>query len=69
MIVGASEDRTVPTSLSEAQYKHYERSPAKTDYLELEGRPHLFVVGEGWEEVAASIDRWLEGVLDATAAR
>ena len=54
----------MPASVSRAQYKKYERSPAKTDYLEFEGRPHLFVVGEGWEEVAAAIDSWLDGVLD-----
>ncbi len=67
LIVGADKDHTVPASLSRAQYKKYERSAAKTEYLELEGRPHLFVVGEGWEEVAASIDSWLDGVLVATA--
>ena len=64
LIVGAEKDKTVPPSVSRAQYKKYERSPAKTDYLEFEGRPHLFVVGQGWEEVAAAIDSWLDGVLD-----
>ena len=64
LIVGAEKDHTVPASLSRAQYKKYERSPAQTDYLEFEGRPHLFVVGEGWEEVAEAIDSWLDGVLD-----
>jgi pimeloyl-ACP methyl ester carboxylesterase len=38
LIVGAAEDHTVPASLAKAQYKRYERSPAKTDYLEFEGR-------------------------------
>ena len=46
LIVGAGEDKTVKPSVSRAQYKKYERSPAKTDYLEFEGRPHLFVVVE-----------------------
>ena len=32
---------------------------------QLEGRPHLFVVGEGSDEVAAAIDSWLDGVLHA----
>lgn len=63
LIVGAEHDQTVPASLSKAQFKRYERSPARTDYLELEGRPHLFMVGEGWEEVAAAIASWLDGVL------
>ena len=64
LIVGAEKDNTVPASLSRAQYKKYERSPARTDYLEFEGRPHLFVVGQGSEEVASAIDSWLDGVLD-----
>jgi pimeloyl-ACP methyl ester carboxylesterase len=68
LIVGAKEDHTVPASVSAAQYKKYERSPARTDYLEFEGRPHLFMVGEGWEEVADAVDSWLEGVLGGPAA-
>jgi pimeloyl-ACP methyl ester carboxylesterase len=63
LIVGAENDQTVPASLSKAQFRRYERSPARTDYLELEGRPHLFMIGPGWEEAAAAIDDWLEGVL------
>ena len=58
----------MPASVSKAQHKKYERSPAQTDYLEFEGRPHLFMVGEGWEEVAESIDSWLDGVLDGRPA-
>jgi alpha-beta hydrolase superfamily lysophospholipase len=69
LIVGAEKDNTVPASVSRAQYRKYERSPAKTDYLEFEGRPHLFVVGGGWEEVAAAIDGWLDGVLDGSRPR
>lgn len=64
LIVGAGEDHTVPASVSRKQYEKYEKSPARTDYLEFEGRPHLFVVGEGADEVAAAIDSWLDGVLD-----
>jgi hypothetical protein len=26
---------------------------------------HLFIAGQGSDEVAASIDSWLDGVLDA----
>ncbi|MGA9859286.1 MAG: alpha/beta hydrolase [Solirubrobacteraceae bacterium] len=65
LIVGASEDHTVPASLANAQFKRYERSAAKTDYLEFEGRPHLHMVAPDWQEVAAAIDSWLDGVLDA----
>ena len=65
LIVGATDDHTVPASLAKAQYKRYERSPAKTDYLEFEGRPHLHMVAQDWQEVAAAVDSWLDGVLDA----
>jgi pimeloyl-ACP methyl ester carboxylesterase len=68
LLVGATEDHTVPASLTKAQYKKYERSPAQTEYLEFEGRPHLHMAADDWEEVAAAIESWLSGVLDATAA-
>jgi pimeloyl-ACP methyl ester carboxylesterase len=65
LIVGADKDHTVPASVARAQYKKYQHSPARTDYLEFEGRPHLFMVGEGSEEVADAIGSWLDGVLGA----
>jgi pimeloyl-ACP methyl ester carboxylesterase len=68
LIVGAGEDHTVPASLSKAAYKRYEKSPAKTDYLEFEGRPHLHMAAPDWQEVAQAIESWLDGVLDAPLA-
>jgi alpha-beta hydrolase superfamily lysophospholipase len=69
LIVGADKDNTVPASLSHKQYKKYEKSDARTDYLEFAGRPHLMMVAEGWEEIASAIDAWLEEVLkQATVA-
>ena len=68
LIVGAGEDHTVPASLSKAAYKRYEKSAAKTDYLEFEGRPHLHMAASDWQEVAEAIDSWLEGVVDAPLA-
>ena len=68
LIVGAEKDNTVPASLAKKQYEKYERSPATTEYIEFEGRPHLSMAAEGWQEMAESIDSWLAGVLEATAA-
>jgi len=68
LIVGAGEDHTVPAKLSKAAYKRYEKSEAKTDYLEFEGRPHLHMAAPDWQEVAEAIDSWLDGVLDAPIA-
>jgi alpha-beta hydrolase superfamily lysophospholipase len=67
LIVGAGNDQTVPASVARKQYEKYERSPARTDYLEFEGRPHLLMAAPGWEEVATAIDGWLDGVLEAPA--
>ena len=63
LIVGAEKDRTVPASLAKKQYEKYEKSAARTDYVEYPGRPHLMMVGEGWEEVAAGIGTWLDEAL------
>ena len=63
LIVGAEKDHTVPASLSHKQYERYEKSDAQTDYIEFEGRPHLMMVAEGWEEIAGGIEGWLGGVL------
>jgi pimeloyl-ACP methyl ester carboxylesterase len=63
LIVGAEEDKTVPASLSKKQAHKYEKSSARTDYVELPGRPHLMMVGDGWEEVADTVEQWIAGVL------
>ena len=68
LIVGADMDHTVPASLAKKQYEKYQHSPAKTDYIEFAGRPHLSMVGAGWEEVAAAIQDWLDGVLATSDA-
>ena len=66
LIVGATEDHTVPASVAKSNHGKYKHSASPTDYLEFEGRPHLFMAGEGWEEVAEAIDGWLSKTL-ATA--
>jgi hypothetical protein len=58
----------VPASLSKAAYKRYEKSAAKTDYIEFEGRPHLHMAAPDWEEVAEAIDDWLGGVVEIPTA-
>jgi pimeloyl-ACP methyl ester carboxylesterase len=63
LIVGAEKDHTVPASLSRKQYEKYEKSKAQTDYVEFAGRPHLMMAAEGWEEITAQIEDWLNGVL------
>jgi pimeloyl-ACP methyl ester carboxylesterase len=64
LIVGAAEDKTVPASLSKKQFEKYGKSPARTDYLEFEGRPHLLMAADGWQEVADAIERWIADLPD-----
>ena len=65
LIVGATEDHTVPASLSYAAFERYEKTTATTNYLEFEGRPHFHMIAPDWQEVVEAIDSWLDGVLDA----
>lgn len=69
LIVGAENDNTVPASLSHKQYEKYAKSDVQTDYIEFPGRPHLMMVAEGWEEIAAAIEDWLDRALAASKAR
>ena len=66
LIVGAKKDHTVPASVAKSNHGKYKKSASPTDYIEFEDRPHLFMAGEGWEEVAEAIDGWLSRTL-ATA--
>ena len=63
LIVGAGKDHTVPASVSRANHKKYKHSESVTDYVEFDDRPHLMMVGDGWEGVAATIDDWLGRVV------
>lgn len=68
LIVGVEKDNTVPASLSHKQYEKYGKSDAQTDYIEFPGRPHLMMVAEGWEEIAAAIEEWLDRALATSRA-
>ncbi len=67
LIVGAEKDNTVPASLAKKQYEKYEKSSAQTEYVEFPGRPHLMMIGDGWEEIAGRIESWVNGVLTGSA--
>ena len=68
LIIGAEKDNTVPASLAEKQFKKYEKSSSQTDYIEFEGRPHLMMTAEGWEEIAGRIESWIAGVTSSLGA-
>jgi pimeloyl-ACP methyl ester carboxylesterase len=68
LITAGEKDHTVPASISRSIYKKYGKSPAKTDFVEFAGRPHLLMAGDGWEEVAGSVANWIESVGAPQAA-
>ena len=69
LITAGEQDHTVPASVSRAIYKKYAKSTAHTELIEFPGRPHLMMAGDGWEDVAAKIEGWVEAVLTAAPAR
>jgi pimeloyl-ACP methyl ester carboxylesterase len=68
LITGGSKDLTVPAALSRSIVKQHKKSPAQTDYLEFD-RPHLLMAGNGWEEVAESVNTWIDSVGAPNATR
>ncbi|MFF2266950.1 alpha/beta hydrolase [Cellulosimicrobium cellulans] len=60
LFIAGSEDHIMPPAVNRSNAKHYHRSPAVTEYVELEGRDHWTCAAPGWEAVA---DRALEWAL------
>jgi alpha-beta hydrolase superfamily lysophospholipase len=52
LVIGNSEDHTVPASVSKEAAHRLAKSKAIVDYKEYEGRPHFTAGAPGWEEVA-----------------
>jgi pimeloyl-ACP methyl ester carboxylesterase len=65
LFIGGSEDHIMPTSVNKSNAKHYDRSPAITEYYEFEGRDHWTCAAPGWEAVA---DHALTWALDHATA-
>jgi len=58
LFIAGSEDHIMPPSVNKSNAKHYERSPAVTDYYEFEGRDHWTCAAPGWEAVADHALGW-----------
>ena len=53
LIVGAEKDNTVPASLAKKQFEKYEKvGRRRRTTSSSQGRPHLMMAAEGWEEIA-----------------
>lgn len=58
LFVAGGEDHIMPPAVNRANAHRYRRSPAVTDYVELEGRDHWTCGAPGWEAVADLALSW-----------
>jgi alpha-beta hydrolase superfamily lysophospholipase len=68
LVIGNTEDHTVPASVSREAAQRLAKSKAVVDYKEYEGRPHFTAGAPGWEEVADYALDWATRHAGAPAA-
>ncbi len=52
LFIAGEQDHIMPPSVNRSNAKHWEKSPALTEYHEFEGRDHWTCGAPGWEQVA-----------------
>jgi pimeloyl-ACP methyl ester carboxylesterase len=62
LITSGSDDHNVVPAMVRMNYRKYRGSPARTDYHEFTGRTHWVIAEPGWEDIAAYVERWIEGL-------
>lgn len=71
LFIGGEQDHIMPPSVNRSNAKHWEKSPALTEYHEFEGRDHWTCGAPGWEQVADHALAWAlehaQGAERATA--
>lgn len=60
LFVAGGADHTIPPQTNKANYRKQRKSAAGTEFMEFPGRNHLLLVQDGWDEIAESIEKWLE---------
>lgn len=58
LFVAGEKDHIMPPSVNRSNAKHWQRSPALTEYVELPGRDHWTCAAPGWEAVADLAIDW-----------
>ena len=53
-------DRVIPARLSFNSFSRYRQRGSITEFRALDGRDHMVIVEQGWEEVADLVAYWLE---------
>lgn len=60
LLIAGSRDHIIPPDLNKTSADKYRDAGSVTDFREFDGRDHLTIVEDGWEEVADFIAGWLE---------
>lgn len=68
LFIAGEKDHIMPPSVNRSNAKHWEKSPAVTEYHEFAGRDHWTCAAPGWEEVAAHALDWALEHARTTAA-
>jgi pimeloyl-ACP methyl ester carboxylesterase len=58
LFIAGEKDHIMPPSVNRSNARHYEHSPAVTEFRELEGRDHWTCGAPGWEAVADLALSW-----------
>ncbi|MFE5309567.1 alpha/beta hydrolase [Isoptericola sp. NPDC056605] len=71
LFIAGGQDHIMPASVNRSNAKHWEKSPALTEYYEFEDRDHWTCGAPGWEQVADHALAWAvehaQGAERATA--
>ncbi len=67
LVIGNTEDHTVPAAVSREAAKRLAKSRAVVDYKEFAGRPHFTAGAPGWEAVADYALEWANAHTGAPA--
>lgn len=58
LFIGGGDDHIMPPAVNKSNAKHWEKSPAETEYHEFAGRDHWTCGAPGWEAVADYALEW-----------
>ena len=58
LFIGGEKDHIMPPAVNKSNAKHYDKSPAITEYYEFAGRDHWTCGAPGWEAVADYALQW-----------
>jgi non-heme chloroperoxidase len=61
LIISGTEDHTVPPAIAKASFEKEQKNPGVTEYVEIEGRGHSLTIDAGWQEVADTALRFVQG--------